>query len=199
MKYTYLTMLCLVCSATLSFSQVKRTFTDDTYAQTTVVIKEDNTEDAQVLMNQFDLDQFGMDEQIRITTEDLPDSQPPKKILASSLTPTSAGQEQLKQARNRTAIQTTAQKNANHSTEKPQKSISTQTVAATQAMPVLVNRTPSNQKTAETTQQQSAVRAISGQSSGLYPRKSSSLPRGKRVKLKKRKKFKRKRYSCYKF
>ena len=49
-------------------AQVKQTYQDEVFRQTTVVIKEDEATDVDVLNQNFDLEDVGMHQQIRITT-----------------------------------------------------------------------------------------------------------------------------------
>ena len=58
----------IVATMQLTNAQVKNQYQDDVYAQTTVVVKEDSATDADILNNQFDLDEIGMGQVIRITT-----------------------------------------------------------------------------------------------------------------------------------
>ncbi len=71
-KANTLLVLAIILSCQLSYaqSQVKRQFQDETFAETTVVIKENtSTSDIDVLNNYFDMDDVGMGQVIRITTE----------------------------------------------------------------------------------------------------------------------------------
>jgi hypothetical protein len=49
-------------------AQVKDTYQDQANALTTIVVKEDSASDLDILQQQFDLDQIGMHQVIRITT-----------------------------------------------------------------------------------------------------------------------------------
>lgn len=72
-------------------AQIKRQYKDDKIARQTVVVKEESSmSDIEILNSQFDLDDYAVGEQIRITTENLPEQAPetPKvvqeeEILAS--------------------------------------------------------------------------------------------------------------------
>jgi len=72
-------------------AQVKKQFQDDTYAQTTIVIKDDAAGDLDILNSQFDLDEIGMDQVIRITTEaerpvvQAPTTQQPQQIITAQV------------------------------------------------------------------------------------------------------------------
>ncbi len=50
-------------------AQVKKTYQDTNNAATTVVVKEDGVDDYDVLENNFDIDEYGIGQVIRITTE----------------------------------------------------------------------------------------------------------------------------------
>lgn len=61
-------LLCILCPL-ITFSQVKKTYQSKDHQQTTVVIKEKQASDLDVLNTHFDADDYGMDQVIRITTE----------------------------------------------------------------------------------------------------------------------------------
>lgn len=67
----------------LSFAQVKRQYQDETFSQTTVVIKDDQATDLEVL-SQIDLDDVGMDQVIRITTEKVVIDEPEVPVAQAS-------------------------------------------------------------------------------------------------------------------
>jgi len=50
-------------------SQVKKQYKDEVHKSTTVVIKEDGANDFEILNNQFNLDDYKVNEQIKITTD----------------------------------------------------------------------------------------------------------------------------------
>lgn len=83
MKNRITTLILLVLAVQLTFAQVKREYQDEVFSQTTVVVKHDKASDKEVL-NQYDLDDIGMDQVIRITTEDVvveePNSNPAPQI-----------------------------------------------------------------------------------------------------------------------
>ena len=58
----------VVCTLQLSFAQIKKTYKDKVFGQTTVVVKEDSIKDTDIL-NEFDLDEIGMDQIIQISTQ----------------------------------------------------------------------------------------------------------------------------------
>ena len=66
-------LMLLVFSFQLSHAQqIKRQYQDDTYAETTVVIKDDkHTDDMELLNANFDLDDVAVGDVIRITTENI--------------------------------------------------------------------------------------------------------------------------------
>jgi len=69
-KLTILITTLIFCQgAILNAQAVKRSFQDEVYKQTTVVIKDKAASDLDILNNQFDLNELGMDQQIKITTE----------------------------------------------------------------------------------------------------------------------------------
>ena len=71
MKNRISTLLLLLIVSHLSFAQVKRQYQDEVFGQTTVVVKQEAATDADVL-NELDIDEIGMHQVIRITTEDNP-------------------------------------------------------------------------------------------------------------------------------
>ncbi len=60
----------MLLTSQFAFAQVKKQYQDDTFGQTTVVVKEDQATDLEIL-NNMDLDDYGMDQVIKITTEDI--------------------------------------------------------------------------------------------------------------------------------
>lgn len=63
-----ITLLCVLFPF-FTFSQVKKTYQSKDHQQTTVVVKEKQASDLDVLNTHFDTDDYGMDQVIRITTE----------------------------------------------------------------------------------------------------------------------------------
>ncbi|MEM1323878.1 MAG: hypothetical protein AAGG75_26700 [Bacteroidota bacterium] len=193
--------LLIVVSALLlsqaAFSQVKKQYQDKVFNQTTIVVKEDNATDTDIL-TEFDLDEIGMDQVIRITTEkDRPApveatprpvlvAEAPRQVIKQSTqpAPTVAEQPQAEQPKAEQPIAQQVQTTTSRAVETP-----------VQAVQVVDN--VGNKQTAA----RPAVRQ-SRSSSGSYrsSAKRKRVKKTRRVKLKKRKRFKkRNKYKCYKF
>ncbi len=78
MKYLSLLVLFSSLSIQFGFSQVKKQYLDNTNTKSTVVVKEDNASDMDILNSQFDINSIGLGQEIRIKTE----KDPPKPTLA---------------------------------------------------------------------------------------------------------------------
>ena len=80
---------CLFLSST--FSQVKKQYVDADNSSTTVVVKEDNASDIDILNANFDINAFGLGEVIMIKTEKEPKEVQPKvtepKVTTPKVTP----------------------------------------------------------------------------------------------------------------
>lgn len=68
MKYLPVVALILVFHS-FSYSQVKKQIKGNIFNQTTIVIKEKGADDLDILDTEFDLDEIGMDQVIRIETD----------------------------------------------------------------------------------------------------------------------------------
>ena len=75
MKYLISLVIFTCLSLQFGFSQVKKSYIDSDYSQTTVVVKEDNASDIDILNSQFDINSVGLGEVIMIKTE-----KEPKKV-----------------------------------------------------------------------------------------------------------------------
>ena len=84
MTQSPLALVVLLCCSCIATAQVKQQFQDDTYAQTTVVIKEDGSSDQNILDQAFDIDEVGMDEVIRIKVGDAQESNTASTLQASA-------------------------------------------------------------------------------------------------------------------
>jgi len=83
MKYLSLLVLFTCLSLQLGFSQVKKQFLDTKNTKSTVVIKEDAANDMEILTSQFDINSFGMGQEIRITTA--PPAQPKAEVALAEV------------------------------------------------------------------------------------------------------------------
>lgn len=68
-KQIFLTIMVLFAIDSVAFSQVKKQYRDDVHKSTTIVIKEDGANDFDILNSQFNLDDYKVNEQIKITTD----------------------------------------------------------------------------------------------------------------------------------
>lgn len=76
-KANTLLVVAIILSCQLSYSQVKRQYQDDSFAETTVVIKESSeTSDLDVLNEYFDIDDVGVGQVFRLTTEQVSSKSP---------------------------------------------------------------------------------------------------------------------------
>lgn len=69
MKYLSLLVLLTCLSIQFGFSQVKKQYLDNKNTRSTVVVKEDNASDMDILNSQFDINSIGLGQEIRIKTE----------------------------------------------------------------------------------------------------------------------------------
>jgi hypothetical protein len=74
MKYLSLLVLFTFLSLQFGFSQVKKQYLDNKNTKSTVIVKEDNASDMDILNSQFDINSIGLGQEIRIKTE----KDPPK-------------------------------------------------------------------------------------------------------------------------
>ena len=68
-KQIFLTLIVLFAIDSVALSQVKKQYRDNVHTSTTVVIKEDGANDFDILNSQFNLDDYKVNEQIKITTD----------------------------------------------------------------------------------------------------------------------------------
>ena len=97
MKQLSLTVALLALLVQLSYAQIKKTYKDKVFAQTTVVVKQDSTKDLDILNKQFDLDEIGMDQIIRIATapeQPVPESTAERTVSTAEADPIQLTQEQ---------------------------------------------------------------------------------------------------------
>jgi len=81
-KQIILTLIVLFAIDSVAMSQVKKQYRDEVHKSTTVVIKEEGANDFDILNNQFNLDDYKVNEQIKITTDQPLSSAPilPKNV-----------------------------------------------------------------------------------------------------------------------
>lgn len=163
-----------------AFSQVKKQFKDETFAQTTVIIKEDNASDADIL-NDLDLDHIGMSQQIRITTE----VEKPKPVVIPVV--------EKKEKRSTKELKTGLEKEVTITPDATPKAVvidnSSKTAKVAGALPVTRRATPQVQKKST----KSAIRR------NKVTRKKNKRKRSRKRFKKKRRKSYKKKYACFRF
>jgi len=95
MKYLSLLVLITCLAIQSSFAQVKKQYLDSQNTSTTVVVKENSANDLEILNSQFDINNVGMGQVIRIktevdkkpNTETVPMAEVPNVILAQAEVP----------------------------------------------------------------------------------------------------------------
>ncbi len=86
-NYSISTLVALLLLSGSVYGQIKDQYTDEKDALTTVVVKEDAANDMDILNDQFDLDEVGMHQVIRITTrEELPAPAPEETMSVQNPT-----------------------------------------------------------------------------------------------------------------
>lgn len=78
MKYLISLVIFTCLSLQFGFSQVKKSYVDSDHSETTVVVKEDNASDIDILNSQFDINSIGLGEVIMIKTEKEPKAAKPE-------------------------------------------------------------------------------------------------------------------------
>jgi len=185
-KHNLLALALLIVLSQTAFSQVKKQYKDETFAQTTIVVKESKTNatDQEILDAQFDIDDFGMDQVIKITTES-----DRKKVAATApvrpekaTTVAEAPVQQATPAVQAAPAPVQSKVKIVKSTEAP--------VKAQEEKPAAQVRQGSTR---------TKTKVSSGSRTRSYSKSKKSY-KNKRFKKKKRKRAKKgKRYKCYKF
>lgn len=174
-KASTLLVMAIIVSYQLSYAQVTRQYQDQDFSETTVVIKDDKaTSDMDVLNSYFDIDNVGVGQIIRITTENAPPKTPeaPKAPVEQKVV------EQVDPI-----VVDNAPKNI-----------------AVKKAPIQQAETPKAEKSvgASVETPKRAVRSSGGSSAAKVRRFAGNLQK-KRVKKKKRKRVNRKNGRCYRF
>ncbi len=201
-KQIFLTLIVLFTVDSVAMSQVKKQYRDDADKSVTVVIKEDGANDFDILHSQFNLDDYEVNEQIKITTDHslAPASGlsnnvsggkpmlPPAPDLANATASTTSTYERPKTKMKRWSVR---EKSSSKTSEEISIKVTEEKLVTD--TPATVTAKPSRTKSTG-----NAKRA----SSGKYKKKSKKARKKKRVrKLKNRKKKIRrnKKGACYKF
>jgi len=200
-KQIFLTLIVLFVVDSVAISQVKKQYRDDVHKSTTVVIKEDGANDLDIL-NQFDLNDYKVNEQIKITTDQT------KTLTSNSNSNVSGGQTALPPApdlSNATASTTPIYerpktKMKRWSVREKKEASTTEDALAENTEEKATAKTPATlaKKPSRTKSTSSAKKS----SSRKYRKKSKKKKRKKRVKKlknRKRKTRRNKKGSCYKF
>ena len=201
-KQIFLTLMVLFTVDSIALSQVKKQYRDNVDKSTTVVIKEDGASDLDILNNQFNIDDYAVNEQIKITTDQ---SMPPAAGLSGNVSGGKAMKPPIPEASNATA-------SAASTYERPKTKMKRWSVRekitpeTTKEAPVEVSEEKQTTDTpAAVTAKPSRTKSTGTAkkaSNGKYQKKAKKVKKKKRVrKLKNRKrKVKRnKKGACYKF
>ena len=191
-KQIILTLVVLFTINSLGISQVKKQYQDQVHKSTTVVIKEDGANDLDILNTQFNLDDYAVNEQIKITTD-------------HSTKPTGTNSQNVSggQTTNLPAPElTSATASAADTYERPKTKMKRWSVREkkenTNSNEVLeekpVAATPSTVK-----EKSSRSKNVSSNRSTTTARKYKKKKRKKRLKKQKRKKRRNKNGKCYQF
>ena len=156
-----------------AISQVKKQFKDEIFAQTTVIVKEDDANDDDIL-NGLDLDDIGMGEQIRITTElEKPTTKAIERIPEEK---TQATKKAKKPATKKVVIPIdNSSKSSN-----------------------LAGVVKKSSKSTDKAIAKKSTKSLKSTNKKLRKKKKRVKRKRKRIKRKRRKKFK-KKYSCFRF
>lgn len=185
-KHILLALALVSSLSTSAFSQVKRQYQDEAFAQTTVVVKENTTHssDLDILDDQFDIDDFGMHQVIRITTETNRPKSPEKEMQPAQNAETAVN----------TTLNTTRKASPqiiiDDSAEAPK-----WVVRNKKTKRAVVKKAASPQIQSESSNTSSSITSARN-----FRSSTPSKTKLKKKKLKKRKRFKKaKRSKCYKF
>jgi hypothetical protein len=198
-KQIILTLIVLFTINSLGISQVKKQYQDKVHKSTTVVIKEDGANDLDILNTQFNLDDYAVNEQIKITTDHSTSpigttsqnvsggqsTNPPAPELTSATASTTNTFERPKTKMKRWSVR--EKKETTNSNEVVKEKVEeNQVVAAPSTVKEksLLSKNVSNNRTATTKK---------------YKKKSIKKKRIKRLKKQKRKKRSNRNGKCYKF
>lgn len=201
-KQIFLTLTVLFTVNAFGISQVKKQYRDETHKSTTVVIKEEGANDLEILNSQFNLDDYAVNEQIKITTapssptaKQLPDNvsggkpiMPPAPDLSSATASANQTYERPKTKMKRWSVR---EKTEVKATEETPAAVPEETLPA--AVPAVAPTKISNKRSTATAKKAS---------SGKYRKKSKKVKkkrRGKRLKNRKRKIRRSRKVTCYKF
>jgi len=197
-KQIFLTLIVLFAISSVATSQVKKQYRDNVDKSTTVVIKKEGANDLDILNSQFNLDDFAVNEQIRITTD--------QQALPSTSNNLSGGKSMLLSSQN--LSNTTASTNY----ERPKTKMRRWSVREKKEpkTPKAISVETSKKETTTTKPATPTTKSSSTKKTGTakktssrkYRKKSKKVKKKKRVrklKNRKRKIRRNKRGACYKF
>ena len=199
-KQIILTLIVLFAINSLGISQVKKQYQDEVHKSTTVVIKEDGANDLDILNTQFNLDDYAVNEQIKITTDQS------TKPIGTTAQNVSGGQSTNPPAPELTSA-TASATNANQrpktrmkrwSVREKEESTNSNEVVVEKVEEKPVTVAPSTVK-----EQSSRSKNVSSNrttaTARKYKKKSIKKKRKKRLKKQKRKKKRNRNGKCYQF
>jgi len=198
-KQIILTLVVLFTINSLGISQVKKQYQDNVHKSTTVVIKEDGANDFDILNSQFNLDDYAVNEQIKITTDQTPKprisapqnvsgGQSNKPFVPEETSVTSSAHNIYERPKTKMKRWTIREKKENtNSNFVVEETVEEKPVSA----PLATIKTKSSPS-----KKLSSYRKVSNRK---YKKKSKKKKRLKKLKKQKRKKNRNKKGKCYKF
>lgn len=202
-KQIILTLIVFFCIDSVAMSQIKKQYKDEVHKSTTIVIKEDGVNDFDILNNQFNLDDYQLNEQIRITTDQspVPISSESKKVSGAQSPDVPAPDLTNATASVTPEYQRPKTRMKRWSVRKKKESTTAETTAVEEVEEKIVTDNSPTTLTRSSSRSKNMGNAKKS-SSGKYRKKSKKVKKKKRVrKLKNRKRKTRrsKKGACYKF
>ncbi len=201
-KQIILTLIVLFTIDSVAMGQIKKQYRDEVHKSTTVVIKEDGANDLDILNSQFNLDDYKVNEQIKITTDQ---PLPAASILSNNVSGAQQIQSPAPDLSNATASTT-------HIYERPKTKMKRWSVrekkgtSSEKEMLVKekVEKVPVSETSATVSEKPSRTKRISKAkrtTSRKYKKKKKVRRKNRLKKLKNRKRKikRRKKLGCYKF
>ena len=198
-KQIILTLVVLFTINSLGISQVKKQYQDTVHKSTTVVIKEDGANDLDILNSQFNLDDYAVNEQIKITTDHTVKSNPstPQNVSGGQSTKLPAPELTSSTVSASDNYQRPKTKMKRWTVREKKESTNPNVVEVEKVEEEPISTAPATVKTKSTRSKNvSSNRKVS---SKKYKKKSSKRKRLKKLKKQKRKKRRNKNGQCYKF
>lgn len=212
MKQIIILLVIFGTTVSTAFGQIKKEFKDPKSGKTTVVVKEDGADDYDLLNSHFNLDDYGVAEQIRITTDQVAALNAPPVAEPESESVLPASQDLTLAANTNEGFQKpkTRMKRWSVREKKPATTTSVATTEAARETAVTPQTPPVSAKTTISTSSRVSKGSTRNKKSitktkrktqkvKRKTRKVKRKKRTRRVKNKNRKKFNRKKFGCYKF